>query len=87
MVAWDREPVTCTLADALGASTAAAERQEETEADRFLRDLLADGHVLVSEVEVAREKADIAKRRVVLATAVTRPAVSKRPWDASRGSL
>ncbi|MGI8422990.1 MAG: AAA family ATPase [Chloroflexota bacterium] len=64
VVAWDREPVTVTLADAFGAGVGGStdERREQTEAERFLSELLAEGPLTAEEIDKARTAAGIAER-------------------------
>ena len=69
IVAWDRDPVTVTLQEALGLSGGADDQRQDTEAMTFLRELLTDKPLSAGDVDAARRNAGIAPRTLERAKA------------------
>lgn len=62
VVAWDRDPVTCTLVEALSAGLGQSSSRNETEAERFFKEILASGPVNYRQIKLASAQQDIKDR-------------------------
>jgi putative DNA primase/helicase len=90
VIAWHPDPVTMTAGEALAQSEGPAERSELREACDWLRELLADGPVLATDVKAQAREAGHAWITVRRAKGVLRVRTTKRrfdgrwEWDASK---